>query len=713
MKKYFFLSCVFFLNIYGNAQKINLDSTQISFNYSINLDSLEHLLNTKIDEVSRIDYLAALSWRYSFIDPDKAIFLGQKGIELSQKLGDKRRLSYCTQSFAMGLWALGNYSTSLQFALDALHQSEELMDDTRIAFSYIILANVYRDFGDYEKALRDIKRGISFSKGNENLLRVGYAIASSIYELKNHLDSAEYFIQKSHELDLKINGDSWGWIYTIMGNLDKKRGNYVRALNNYQKAIPKIIGNGASKDIVDIYNSLAQIYEETGKIDSCIYYANEVLGKLSSISYQKGVLEAINILVSSYKIKNERDSTLKYLELSIALNNKLFNQQKERDIQNLSFNEQLRKDEQIRQQTEFRNMLKIYTLLIVVAIFVMVAYLLWRNNQHRKKAYSLLEKQKRETETQKLKVEQTLSELRSTQSQLIQSEKMASLGELTAGIAHEIQNPLNFVNNFSEINTELAKELDTELSTGNVQQAKEIAYDIKTNSEKINHHGKRAESIVKGMLEHSRKSTGVKEPTDINKLCDEFVRLSYHGLRAKDNTFNCDYKLDLDPKLPLVNVVSQDIGRVLLNIINNAFQACAEKKQFLNNNVNSIKNQRNNDQALDAPSGGGGKKNSKDNSLLPPTPEGAQNLVYHPLVSISTNIQGNNIEIRISDNGPGIPDSIKGKIFQPFFTTKPTGQGTGLGLSLSYDIVKAHGGELKVETKEGEGSEFIIQLPTN
>jgi signal transduction histidine kinase len=252
---------------------------------------------------------------------------------------------------------------------------------------------------------------------------------------------------------------------------------------------------------------------------------------------------------------------------------------------------------------------------------------------------------------------------------------MASLGELTAGIAHEIQNPLNFVNNFSEINNELAKELDTELATGNVQQAKEIVHDIKSNSEKINHHGKRAESIVKGMLEHSRKSTGVKEPTDINKLCDEFLRLSYHGLRAKDKDFNCDYKLDFDPNLPLVKVVSQDIGRVILNIVNNAFQACFQQSEIL-------------------------KSESQ--------------VEYKPLISISTNYVASPrrcVSISISDNGPGIPDSIKEKIFQPFFTTKPTGQGTGLGLSLSYDIVKAHGGVLKVETKENEGSTFIIQLP--
>ena len=318
-----------------------------------------------------------------------------------------------------------------------------------------------------------------------------------------------------------------------------------------------------------------------------------------------------------------------------------------------------------------------------------------------------------QNETLEKQVEQRTTELKASQDQLIQKEKLASLGELTAGIAHEIQNPLNFVNNFSELNNELIKELEEETrqEIRDANNEKEILTLLKENSEKINLHGQRASSIVKGMLEHSRKSSGIKEPTNINQLCDEYVRLSYHGLRARDKDFNCDYKLDLDPNWPLVNVVTQDIGRVILNIVNNAFQACAEKQQFLNNNGNSIKNQKNNDQAPDSPSGGGGEKNSKDNLLLPPTPEGEQNFVYHPVVSISTKIQGNKIEIRIHDNGPGIPENIKDKIFQPFFTTKPTGQGTGLGLSLAYDIVKAHGGELKVKTLEGKGSEFIIHLP--
>ena len=264
----------------------------------------------------------------------------------------------------------------------------------------------------------------------------------------------------------------------------------------------------------------------------------------------------------------------------------------------------------------------------------------------------------------------SLQELKSTQAQLIQSEKMASLGELTAGIAHEIQNPLNFVNNFSEVSSELLDEMNEELAKGDVEEVKNISNDIKQNLQKINHHGKRADAIVKGMLQHSRQTKGVKEWTDINKLCDELLRLSYHGLRAKDKNLNADFKTDFDENISKINIVPQDMGRVLLNLFNNAFYAVNEKAMR----------------------------------------SGAS---YQPSVWVQTKKLIDKIEIIVKDNGSGIPKSITDKIFQPFFTTKPTGAGTGLGLSLSYDIVtKEHNGTIRVESKEGEGCTFIIKLST-
>jgi two-component system NtrC family sensor kinase len=275
-----------------------------------------------------------------------------------------------------------------------------------------------------------------------------------------------------------------------------------------------------------------------------------------------------------------------------------------------------------------------------------------------------------------VELKQSLEELKSTQAQLIQSEKMASLGELTAGIAHEIQNPLNFVNNFSEVSSELISEMVDEVDKGNTEDVKTIAQDVQQNLEKILHHGKRADAIVKGMLQHSRISTGQKEPTDINALCDEYLRLSYHGLRAKDKTFNATTQTDFDESIGKISIVPQDIGRVLLNLFNNAFYAVQQKKNLTGfENLSGLSN-------------------------------------YEPTVSVCTKKVDSKIEIHVKDNGTGIPQKVVDKIFQPFFTTKPTGQGTGLGLSLSYDIIKAHRGEIKVETKEGEGSEFTIQLPS-
>ena len=262
----------------------------------------------------------------------------------------------------------------------------------------------------------------------------------------------------------------------------------------------------------------------------------------------------------------------------------------------------------------------------------------------------------------------TLLELKNTHAQLMQAEKMASLGELTAGIAHEIQNPLNFVNNFSEINAELIDEMKDGLKAGNINEAMSIADTIKENQSKINNHGKRADAIVKNMLQHSRINTGEKELSNINTLADEYLRLSYQGLRAKDKSLNATIQTNFDESIPKINIVPQDIGRVLLNLYNNAFYAVNEKLKL--------------------------------------SPEN-----YAATVSVITRKKDNIVEITVKDNGNGIPSKIADKIFQPFFTTKPTGQGTGLGLSLAYDITKAHGGEIMVETKEGEGSEFIIQLP--
>ncbi len=296
-----------------------------------------------------------------------------------------------------------------------------------------------------------------------------------------------------------------------------------------------------------------------------------------------------------------------------------------------------------------------------------------KNIQQEKEKQEILATQ---NETLEKQVAERTAELKASQAQLIQKEKLASLGELTAGIAHEIQNPLNFVNNFSELSVDLVKDLKDEIEkpAQDKEYIGELFDDLSQNQEKINHHGKRASSIVKGMLEHSRASTGVRELTDINKLADEYLRLSYHGLRAKDKDFNADYELIVDENLPKIEVIPQDMGRVLLNLINNAFYAVNQRKQDVIARNETISS-------------------------------------YTPSVSVTTQQIDNQIIIKVKDNGTGMSEATKAKVFQPFFTTKPTGQGTGLGLSLAYDIVtKGHGGTLEVESTEGVGTEMIIHF---
>jgi signal transduction histidine kinase len=362
-------------------------------------------------------------------------------------------------------------------------------------------------------------------------------------------------------------------------------------------------------------------------------------------------------IANAYAFKEDFKNAYKYHNLYIDYRDSMMTAEIKNRTSVLEHNYELDKKEgQIALLSQQKKSQQNFLIGVSIALFfiLVTAIVLLRSNRQKQKA--------------KQKIENAYSELKSTQAQLIQSEKMASLGGLTAGIAHEIQNPLNFVNNFSEVNTELVDDLKAQLAAGNTQSANDIANSIKENAQKISHHGKRADVIVKNMLQHSRTSSGHKELTDINALADEYLRLAYHGLRAKDKSFNAKLESDFDPAVGKINIVPQDIGRVILNLINNAFYAVNEKQKT----------------------------------------EGDK---FEPCVSIWTKKLNDRIEIIVKDNGNGVPQNIVDKIFQPFFTTKPTGQGTGLGLSLAYDIAKAHGGEIKVASKEGQGSEFIIHLP--
>ena len=479
----------------------------------------------------------------------------------------------------------------------------------------------------------------------------------SIYLDLGILDSA--FIYETEARKLAIETDYNVYLGTILDNLANialKQGNNKEAKELLYEGLRITTESNNVTDIAYLSNTLTRIYLDERQKDSSLFYALKAWKNYQSLGQiGEGAIFYDN-LHQSYRLNAQFDSAFKYATLALAAKDSL---NKKNTISLLefkqqTFNEQLRLQKVEKEKAAYQNKVRTWFLSGGIAILLLLAIIFYRNNLQKQKA--------------KIKIEQAYDNLKATQQQLIQSEKMASLGELTAGIAHEIQNPLNFVNNFSEVNKELIGELVDEVDKGNTEEVKAIANDIKENSEKINHHGKRADAIVKGMLQHSRSNSGVKEPTDINALCDEYLRLSYHGLRAKDKSFNATMKTDFDNSIGSINIIPQDIGRVILNLITNAFYVVNEKKQQM-----------------------------KDG--------------YEPTVTISSKKVGDKIEVSVTDNGNGIPQNIVDKIFQPFFTTKPTGQGTGLGLSLSYDIIKAHGGELKVETKENEGTTFIIQLP--
>jgi len=473
-------------------------------------------------------------------------------------------------------------------------------------------------------------------------------------------DSAFRYLQRALKLALEIK-DAYFLpnIYKCIGNVYQNLDKLDSAIIYWQKNLE--ISSHDFISAAESHNNMGEVYLQLNKPDSARLHILKAIELFGTVGNIEGLEVSNNLMSNFFKKYHNRDSFYHYLEIASFFKDSLFNYEKRKQLNTYALNEQLHEQEQIQQQQSLKNRVKVYGLLTALIVFLIIALLLYRNNRHKQKANALLQQQKR-------KVESTLSELKSTQQQLIQSEKMASLGELTAGIAHEIQNPLNFVNNFSEVSKELAEEMKEELTTGNTEVANEIASDLVQNLEKINYHGQRAAAIVKGMLQHSRQSSGKKEPTDINALADEYLRLAYRGLRAKDKSFNAAFETNFDSTLPKLNVIPQEIGRVLLNIINNAFYAVNEKKKSAELSATS----------------------------------------YEPLITVQTKKVNDKVEVIVTDNGNGIPQNIIDKIFQPFFTTKPTGQGTGLGLSLAYDIVKAHGGEIKVETKEGEGTTFMI-----
>ena len=701
----------------SEASKVHAieDLNKTAWNERVSNSSQSHELSEKALSLSKeIDYkkgkgeaLRTLAFCYIRVAKlTEAIPLLEDAFQIFQDLENWHGQSDVYEYYGIINRSLGNYASSLQYLFKGEELRAKINYENGLSLSYYHIGITYKYLGDFEHALEYLLKSLDLGMKLNYWISISYSLNNIgvIYADMGDFQNAFKYYNQSLEMRHE-SGDQWGEAGCLdnIGLLHLKLNETTQAEQFCLKSLLISESNGDKKGKANSLHHLGMIFAKKNDFEKAIEYFNQSLKIRTNIGDKKGQAELL-ILLSDLQLKNNSGSNeaienrlkmaleistelnakdllsniyyqfylfykyigrqsdaLAYLEIHTAFEKELFNKTISQKIANLQIGFQV---EQSKKEAE------LYRLKNVELVNL--------NNE--------IQSQKDILEQQSKHLEETLSNLKSTQTQLIQSEKLASLGELTAGIAHEIQNPLNFVNNFSEVSAELVQEIKEERQKPKENQDEslidEIFNDISQNLEKITLHGKRASSIVKGMLEHSRTSTGVKELTDINQLADEYLLLSYHGIRAKDNNFNSDYQTDFDENLPKIEVISQDIGRVLLNLINNAFWAVA--------------------------------------SAGTPAAALSHRENYKPLVVVKTEQTENQIIIKVSDNGVGMSEATKGKIFQPFFTTKPTGQGTGLGLSLAYDIVtKGHGGTLEVETppagragKEGEGTTFIVKLST-
>ncbi len=663
------------------------------------LHSIHKQINQATDDSTRFNLYTKLYSEYSQTDIDSSFYYIEELISLARKNNKKLEEAKLLASKAFQYMNSRQYVQALEYYLEAF----DLAENPKIEKYYwtlrennsprdermYLLTNVHFTFGhlmglteNEEEQSNQYRITKKLAEENNDLYNLAYAHdgLALVHIKKNQLDSALLAVNTSIEILSQLNykfNESYGkW---ILGSILLEKTDYEKAYLAFREGKASAERENNRLGLLINEHGLSKYFLLSGMIDSSLFYAHKIENEAGNIDFHAldfDVGKVYENLYQIHKVRGDKDNALDYLQKAKSSRDSL-NKIK---IKNLSAFQQvlmrlkLDQKEEEKERASIQNRNRFYALFIILAVVLFISFLLYRNN--------LIKQQ-----TNK-KLTDTLSELKNTQTQLIHVEKMASLGELTAGIAHEIQNPLNFVNNFSEVSTELIDEMNMEIEKGNYNEAKEISADIKMNLEKINHHGNRADSIVKGMLLHSRKSTGQKEQVDINALADEYLRLAYHGFRAKEKSFQADFKTDFEKDLPALKVVPQDIGRVLLNLINNAFYAVYLQSKNLRSNQN---------QANTLPGG-----NDKESG-------------YNPSVIVTTqkveSEKGNMIQILVRDNGHGIPEEVKTKVFQPFYTTKPTGLGTGLGLSISYDIIKAHGGDMKVESIENEGTTFIVTIP--
>ena len=658
-------------------------SGQIAQAQSKVIDSLSRELSKAPNGKQKVLLLSDIGYYYRLSKPDTAFIISQQALALAKQIkyaqGEANAFSTIGSIYRM----VGDLQSAMSNQYESQRIGEKYGFKNELAKTYLAIGIVYSDLKEYDLAIGYVKRASKMYEilNNTNLYNTALANLGEVYYRSNQLDCALHYLQIAHKNLLSNNRTSaiWPFTFSRIGMVQLKLKNYAAAYDYAQKAI--VLGKQDKNIRVQIKGNqiISEYYQASNKLDSAIYFAQKAFDLAKTYDYKWDILENSNLLANLYEQKDFKQAYY-YTKYSKQLNDSLNGVDRVNALQKRIIQEQNIVREKEANALAYQNQMKQNMLLLGLGIAGIIGFILYRNNRQKQKANILLREQHAEIQYQRTQLQESLESLKSTQTQLIQKEKLASLGELTAGIAHEIQNPLNFVNNFSEMSVELAQELkeETEKSEIDKELIIDLAKDLAQNQQKINHHGKRASSIVSNMLEHSRTSTGERALTDLNQLTDEYLRLSYHGIRTKDSNFNSDYKTDFDENLPKIEVIPQDMGRVLLNLINNAFWAVSQRNHVETGHALSLPTQ------------------------------------YQPTVIVSTQYINNQIIISVKDNGIGISADVLPKIFQPFFTTKPTGQGTGLGLSLSYDIItKGHGGTLEVDSVEGKGTTFIVKLPIN